>query len=122
MAEFTNHDAVHRHEAHRIPDAIDCHDHDNCVLAYIRKAKDPSDFLVVACNFTPVPRIGHRLGVPDLCWYEEISNSDSEYYGGSNLGNGPGGRQAENVPYHGRPHSLKLVLPPLSVVILKPRR
>ena len=75
---------------------IDCHNYDDSTLAYVRRAKDPSDFLVVACNFTPVPRTTHRLGVPELCWYEEIFNSDSTYYGGSNVGNGPGmhGRSA----------------------------
>ena len=49
-----------------------------------------SDYVVVCCNFTPVPRIGYRIGVPEACWYEEIINSDSTFYGGSNLGNGGG--------------------------------
>ena len=84
-------------------------------------AKEPSDFLVIGCNFTPAPRLEHRLGVPELCWYEEIFNSDSTYYGGSNLGNGPG-IMAEDKPSHGRPHSLQIVLPPLAVTVLKPRR
>ena len=100
---------------------IDCHNHDESVLAYIRRAKDPQDFLVVVCNFTPVPRMNHQLGVPELCWYEEIYNSDSTYYGGSNLGNGPG-LMAENTPCHGRPASLQLSYPPLATVVLKPRR
>ena len=69
---------------------IDCHNCDESVLGYIRRAKDPNDFLVMACNFTPTPRLQHRMGVPEQCWYEEIFNSDSTYYGGSNLGNGPG--------------------------------
>ncbi len=69
---------------------IDCHNYNDSILAFMRKAKNPEDFLVVMCNFTPVPRTDYRLGVPELCWYEEICNSDSTYYGGSNLGNGPG--------------------------------
>ena len=49
------------------------------------------DFLVVACNFTPVVRgTTTGVGVPECGWYEEIFNSDSDYYGGSNVGNGPG--------------------------------
>jgi 1,4-alpha-glucan branching enzyme len=100
---------------------IDCHNYDDSVLAYIRRARQSQDFLVVACNFTPVPRIGHRLGVPECCWYEEIFNSDSTYYAGSNMGNGPG-IMAEEIPAHGRPASLKLTLPPLAVVVFKPRR
>ncbi|MEX2560813.1 MAG: alpha amylase C-terminal domain-containing protein, partial [Pirellulales bacterium] len=82
---------------------------------------DPGDYLVICCNFTPVPRLTHRLGVPEHCWYEEISNSDSTYYGGGNMGNGPG-LMAEDIPSHGRPHSIHLTLPPLATVILKPRR
>ncbi len=100
---------------------IDCHNYEDSTLSYIRRALDPNDYLVIACNFTPVPRFRHRLGVPEVCWYEEIFNSDSMYYGGSNLGNGPG-VQAEPIPNHGRPASLQLILPPLATIILKPRR
>jgi 1,4-alpha-glucan branching enzyme len=100
---------------------IDCHNYDQSTLAYVRRAKNPADFLVVACNFTPVPRSMHRLGVPEMCWYEEIMNSDSMFYGGSNLGNGPG-RMAEELPWDGRPFSIPITLPPLAVVVLKPRR
>jgi 1,4-alpha-glucan branching enzyme len=100
---------------------IDCHNYEQSTLAFVRRAKDPRDFLVAACNFTPVPRTMHRLGVPEMCWYEEILNSDSVYYGGSNMGNGPG-RMAEELPWDGRPYSIPITLPPLGVVIMKPRR
>ncbi|HXT60253.1 MAG TPA: 1,4-alpha-glucan branching enzyme, partial [Pirellulales bacterium] len=100
---------------------IDCHNADDSVLSFIRKPKDPKDFLVVACNFTPAPRREYRVGVPEKCWFEEIVNSDSTYYSGSNLGNGPG-VMAEDKPSHGRPNSLLLTLPPLAIVVLKPRR
>jgi 1,4-alpha-glucan branching enzyme len=100
---------------------VDSHNYEESVLAYIRRAKDPNDFLLVCCNFTPTPRIEHRMGVPERCWYEEVLNTDSTYYGGSNLGNGPG-VLAEEIPSHGRPYSLKLILPPLSVTVFKPRR
>ena len=100
---------------------IDCHNYDDSVLSYIRRAKDKSNYLVVACNFTPVPRFKYRLGVPEACWYAEVCNSDSTYYGGSNLGNGPG-VQGEQHAWHGRPASIEITLPPLGVVILKPRR
>jgi 1,4-alpha-glucan branching enzyme len=59
--------------------------------------------------------------VPEACWYEEIFNSDSEYYNGSNLGNGPG-VQAAPQESHGRPASVQITLPPLGVTVLKPRR
>jgi 1,4-alpha-glucan branching enzyme len=99
---------------------IDCHNYDDSTLSYLRFAEDPNDFLVVACNFTPVPRTRHRLGVPKRCWYEEVFNSDSMYYGGSNLGNGPG-IEADEIPCHGRPASIEVCLPPLATVVLKPR-
>jgi 1,4-alpha-glucan branching enzyme len=100
---------------------IDCHNHDDSTLCYVRRAKDPRDFLVVCCNFTPVPRSNYRYGVPELCWYEEIFNSDSTYYGGSNVGNFPGAMAAPQVS-HGRPQSIVITLPPLATVIFKPRR
>src|SRR5205085_12380726 len=98
---------------------IDCHSWEDSVLSFIRKAKNPEDFLVVACNFTPVVRQNYRLGVSRKCWYKEISNSDSKYYAGSNVGNYPG-VSAEDIPSHGRPFSLSLTLPPLGVVVFKP--
>ncbi len=100
---------------------IDCHNWQESTLSYIRRAKNPQDFLVICCNFTPVPRFSFRVGVPELCYYQEIFNSDSEYYWGSNLGNA-GGVWAEEIPAHGRPFSLSVVLPPLAAVVFKPRR
>jgi 1,4-alpha-glucan branching enzyme len=100
---------------------IDCHNWQDSVLAFVRRAGDPDDFLVVCCNFTPVPRTGYRLGVPRGGLYDEVFNGDSAFYGGANVGNG-GAIAAEPVPHHGRGHSLFLTLPPLAVVVLKPRR
>ncbi|HEX4150093.1 MAG TPA: alpha amylase C-terminal domain-containing protein, partial [Pirellulales bacterium] len=70
---------------------------------------------------TPVPRVNHRVGLPERCWYGELLNSDSMYYGGSNLGNG-NGAMAEDIPWHGRPYSAQVVIPPLGVAIFKPHR
>ena len=100
---------------------VDCHNFEDSALSYVRRAQDSSDFLVVVCNFTPVPRSKHRLGVPELLWYEEVFNSDSTYYGGSNMGNGPG-VQAEAIEHHGRPASIEVVLPPLATAVFRPRR
>jgi 1,4-alpha-glucan branching enzyme len=100
---------------------IECHARDDSVLAYIRKAKDPEDRLVVVCNFTPVPRHDYPIGVPALGWYQEIFNSDSQFYGGSNLGNFPG-VMAQEPGWHGRPAKLLLTLPPLATIVLKPER
>jgi 1,4-alpha-glucan branching enzyme len=65
--------------------------------------------------------VAYKIGVPEACWFEEISNSDSQYYGGSDLGNG-GGIQAVPSESHGRPASMEITLPPLATVVLKPRR
>lgn len=98
---------------------IDFRDTDQSVISFIRKAKDLHNFLVVVCNFTSVPRIGYRIGVPEKCFYNEMLNSDSQLYGGSNLGNA-GGINADKIPWHGRPYSITITLPPLSVLIFKP--
>ena len=100
---------------------IDCHNYADSTLSYLRRGKDRDDFLLVCCNFTPVPRLCYRIGVPEHTWYEEVLNTDSEYYGGSNLGNGPG-VMASDQESHGRPASVELTLPPLATIILKPRR
>lgn len=98
---------------------IDLHDSEQSTLTYIRRAKEPENFIVCAFNFTPVPREGYRMGVPTEGWYQEILNSDAASYGGSNMGNG-GGVQAEPVPWHGQPCSVVITLPPLATVFFKP--
>jgi 1,4-alpha-glucan branching enzyme len=100
---------------------IDCQSATDSVLVYMRKARNDNDFVVVACNFTPVVRDNYRIGVPQGGWYQEIFNSDSEYYGGSNVGNGPG-LPAQQVGHHGRPCSLSVKIPPLGVTVFKPQR
>ncbi len=100
---------------------IDFRDADNSIIAFIRRAKEPDDHIVVVCNFTPMPRQGYRIGVPERCFYEEILNSDSQEYWGSNMGN-LGGVTSENVPWHGKPYSVKITVPPLAVLYFKPGR
>ncbi len=76
---------------------IDCNDNENSVISMIRRARNPQDFTVIVTNFTPVPRLDYRIGVPEGGWYRELLNSDSARYGGSNMGNG-GGVHAEARP------------------------
>ena len=99
---------------------IDCRDWEDSTLSYIRRGKNPEDFVIVIGNFTPVPRHNFRIGVPKAGWYREIFNSDSTYYGGSNVGNGPG-LMTQDMTSHGRPCSLLLTLPPLAAIVLKPQ-
>ncbi|MNQ98852.1 1,4-alpha-glucan branching enzyme GlgB [compost metagenome] len=90
----------------------------NSVFAWLRWSKSGEPLLIVA-NFTPVPRHGYRIGVPFAERWNEVLNSDSQLYAGSNLGNG-GGVACEPTPSHGQPLSLLLNLPPLAVLILRP--
>ena len=97
---------------------IDCMNAQDSVLGYIRKAKDPNDFVVVCSNFTPVVR-RYRMGVPRDGFYREIFNSDSVHYAGTNVGNHPGILADSKIPQHGRPASNELTLPPLATVVFK---
>ncbi|NTV90217.1 MAG: 1,4-alpha-glucan branching protein GlgB, partial [Clostridiales bacterium] len=98
---------------------IDCNDNEHSIVSFIRKGKDYHDMLLFICNFTPVVHESYRIGVPFDCYYKEILNSDSEIYGGSNVGN-LGGLYARQEDSHGRPFSILMNIPPLSVVVLKP--
>src|SRR3970282_1151475 len=61
---------------------IDCNDNENSVVSMIRRARTAGDFTVMVANFTPVPRPGYRIGVPEDGWYRELLNSDSVRHGG----------------------------------------
>jgi len=96
---------------------IDCHDSRQSVLSFLRKG-NADELMVVVLNLTPVPRYGYRIGVPLSGRYREILNSDSQFYGGSNVGNGPHDLLAEDRPWMDRPHSLALTLPPLAGIVI----
>ena len=97
---------------------VDCADADISAITYLRMgASGPP--LLVACNFTPVPRTNYRIGVPAAGYWRERLNSDASDYGGSGLGN-LGGVVAERIAAHGHAQSLRVLLPPLAVVVLMP--
>jgi len=93
---------------------VDFRDVENSIIAFLRRASD-GRFVLFACNFTPVPRTNYRIGAPAPGLYREILNSDSAFFGGSNMGNA-GGVLAEHVACHNFPYSLSITLPPLAVV------
>jgi 1,4-alpha-glucan branching enzyme len=99
---------------------IDCHDSDNSVVSFLRRSKQDTETLIFVCNFTPVPRHGYRLGVPDAGTYFEVLNSDDLRYGGSGLLNMQP-MPSSPIYWQSCPHSILLTLPPLSTVILKRR-
>jgi 1,4-alpha-glucan branching enzyme len=96
---------------------IDCHDGVQSVLSFIRRSDTQT--LVVIVNFTPVPRRNYRIGVPFAGKYSEILNSDSHYYGGSNMGNGMEPIEAEEMAWMERPYSIELTLPPLACLVFQ---
>ena len=96
---------------------IDCHDSSQSVLSYLRKDRSGKKIVAAVFNFTPIPRTGYRIGVPLPGYYREAVNSDAEVYGGSNLGN-RGGVESESMSWMGRPHSIRISVPPLGAVVL----
>jgi 1,4-alpha-glucan branching enzyme len=96
---------------------IDCNDHENSVISFLRRSSS-GEVVIAVLNFTPVPRQGYRIGVPAAGAYEEVINSDSQAYGGSDVGNG-GVVFAEPIAAHGHIDSLRLNLAPLGFLLLK---
>jgi 1,4-alpha-glucan branching enzyme len=97
---------------------IDCHDWEHSTLSLARRGGTPEETILVALNFTPLPRHQYRIGAPAPGFWREIANTDATEYGGSGVGN-MGGLDVSDVPAHGRPWSLALTLPPLAAVFLK---
>jgi len=97
---------------------IDCNDGEKSAISYLRKSRSVKDLLLIAGNFTPLPRYNYRVGVPGKGFWREVLNSDAKEYGGSGNGNF-GGVDALPVSSHGRYYSVSLTLPPLGMVILK---
>lgn len=96
---------------------IDSTDAEKSVFCFLRRSPVDGTFMVIVCNFTPVVRYRYRVGVPWLGFYEERLNSDSAFYGGSDIGN-RGGVPARPVRWHDYDQSLELTLPPLAVLML----
>ena len=97
---------------------ISANDSDNSVLAFARRGLDRTRAMLCVCNFTPVVRHEYRIGVPGPGTYHERLNTDSQHYGGSNVGNPFGKVDAEKIPSHGREWSIALTLPPLAAIFL----
>jgi 1,4-alpha-glucan branching enzyme len=97
---------------------VDANDSEQSVLSFLRRSGS-GELLIAVFNFTPLPRPGYRLGVPRGGRWVELLNGDSEHYGGSGWGS-YGGVEAQPLPWHGRPFSLEIKLPPLAAVFFKP--
>ena len=98
---------------------LEPNDADSNVLAFARASKDATRVVVFAANLSPVPREGYRLGLPRATRWREAINTDSKFYGGSDVGN-LGGIEPEPIPWHNQPVSALVTLPPLAAVWLVP--
>ncbi len=99
---------------------IDGSDSDQSILSFLRKSPYENDTILCVLNFTPVPRLGYRVGVPKAGAWKEILNSDAQHYGGADIGN-LGEKESEPIAMHGRPDSLNLSVPPLGAILMKVR-
>jgi 1,4-alpha-glucan branching enzyme len=97
---------------------VDFHDVESSIIAFIRRAQDPKNFLLFCCNFTPISREKYEFGVPEEGFYQEVFNTDSAMFGGTNAGNG-GVVSSKPNPRHNRKFSIAVTLPPLSVVAFR---
>jgi maltooligosyltrehalose trehalohydrolase len=106
------------HELDTSPDGfqwIDCNDADHSVIVFFRRARSTDAIVVVALNFTPVPRVKYRIGLPRGGRYQELLSSDAVEFGGGGI-NGGGDFLAEPLQHHNRPHSAEITIPPLGAV------
>jgi len=97
---------------------VDCQNDKDSTLVYLRKGLPDQAPILVCSNFTPVVRENYPVGVPQGGFWKEIFNSDSEAYGGSNVGNYPG-CPTRGIGHHGRPDSIAITLPPLGTTIFR---
>ena len=92
-------------------------DHENCVISYIRKGKNPEDNVVVVCNLTPTTRENYKIGLPNKGKLIEIFNSDAKEFGGSGVSN----KKVITIKkqsWNDKEFSADLTLPPLGITIL----
>jgi len=109
---------LYKHEfQHQGFEWVDCLDANQSIISF--KRRDGDRFVLVVLNFTPTPHQKYRLGLDIQRTYRVVFNSDSEYYGGSNVGNHDI-ISTEKTPWMGKPYSITLTIPPLAGVILEP--
>nr|CRH04443.1 GH13 : 1,4-alpha-glucan branching enzyme (modular protein) [Candidatus Magnetococcus massalia] len=116
---YRNHSALHGHDFDEGGfEWIETQDGANAILIYARKSE--AGHLVVLINMTPIPHEAYRVGVLGGGAYREIFNTDSEFYGGSNVGNGGADLAVEDKGWMGREQSILLRVPPLAMIVLQP--
>ena len=97
---------------------LDCKDHEQSILSFIRTGKDQEDPIVIIFNHTPEVRHDYRIGLPHPGQWQEILNTDAEQFGGSNVTN-TDNLDTDFIAAHGYEQSISLLLPPLGAIFLK---
>ncbi|HPP67264.1 MAG TPA: alpha amylase C-terminal domain-containing protein, partial [bacterium] len=119
---YTTHPEMYENESfYECFQWIDFSDVDNSVISFLRWNKTKDRFLIFIFNFTPVPRYHYKIGVPRLCNYMEILNSDSSFYGGANMGN-LGFIPSSQIESHLFTQSIEITIPPLAFLVLQPEQ
>ncbi|MBP1919568.1 1,4-alpha-glucan branching protein GlgB [Youngiibacter multivorans] len=127
FVKVLNHLYLERKCLHEIDDSydgidiLDADNKDHSLFTFIRYAKDRKDFLVVACNFTPVQRDDVRIGVPFEGEYAELLNTELEKHGGT-WKFSKDEYTTEKIPQDKKQYSIQVILPPLSVLIIEPKK
>ena len=96
---------------------IDADNNEQSILSFIRYAENKKDILIFICNYTPVVRYGFKVGVPYLCEYKEVFNTDRVEFGGS------GQLMKETLvaieePHNNQKYSIEIKVPPMGAVVL----
>jgi len=91
---------------------VDCSDSEHSVLSFVRRHPEQEQVVLGVFNFTPLPRLDYRIGVPRAGTWKEVLNSDDSRYGGSGVVNQQ--RTAEAIPWHEQPFSICLTVAPLA--------
>jgi 1,4-alpha-glucan branching enzyme len=98
---------------------IDCQDHQNSVISFLRRGHNWDDTVIVVCNFTPTTQFDYLVGVPSAGQYIELLNTDATEFWGSGQTNATP-LQAFEMPYQGQPYCVRMTIPPLGLSFLKP--
>ena len=96
---------------------VDCSDHANSVLSFVRHDRESGRHVLAVLNLTPNPHTGYRVGLPVAGRWREVLNSNAAHYAGSDTGN-PLGVTAEDYSVQNQRYSALFTLPPLSLTVL----
>ena len=97
---------------------IDANNSDQSIFIFSRRGKHIEDTLIFICNFTPVVYHDYRIGVPYKAIYEEVFNTDSAEFGGSNQLN-ESIVVSDDIKYHNGAYSISIKVPPMATSIFK---